>query len=179
MNNRNDLIAIEKLYHWLSLSKFRDLPEACCEGPLLRVFFSFVIHHSKCLQKDCLETQIWTFTVRPLLENRIQTHFCGIQRFTRSGRSLQGTLVFPAAAELHTLLLQAPLEHRLHLSSMKLADSSLASLSEWNFPLLCNPVVTGFILHLRELTVCREHFQVWILGWRVLAEYLWTSHASL
>lgn len=146
MNNRNDLIAIEKLYHWLSLSKFRDLPPEAwvVRGVSLWVFFSFVIHHSKCLQKDCLETQIWTFTVRPLLENRIQTHFCGIQRFTRSD--------VPSRAHWslcsHSSYTLAPSSPRFGTSASSFLYETgrlfTGLLIRVKFSLLCNPVVTGF-----------------------------------
>lgn len=152
MNNRNDLIAIEKLYHWLSLSKFRDLPPEAwvVRGVSLWVFFSFVIHHSKCLQKDCLETQIWTFTVRPLLENWIQTIFVAFKDSQDLTFPPGHTGLSAATRATHLLLQALALEHRLHLSSMKLADSSLASLSEWNFPCFAIPWSLAFILlHLR------------------------------
>lgn len=153
------------------MSKFRDLPPEAWVVRRASLQVSFAIHHSKCLQKDCLETQIWTFAVRPLVENRAQTHFCGIQRFTRSDVSSRAHWSLCSHSS-YTLTPSCPC-----------LGTSASSFLHWqtlHWPPYQGEIFLALQSHghwllffcIWELTVCREYIQVWILGWHVIAEHL-------
>ena len=108
------------------MSKFRDLPPEAWVVRRASLQVSFAIHHSKCLQKDCLETQIWTFAVSPWWKTELRLIFVAFKDSQDLMFPPGHTGLSAATQATHLLLHALALEHRLHLSFMKLADSSLA-----------------------------------------------------
>lgn len=151
INNRNDLITIEQFltidFLYVQIQGFTSWSLGCEKG----LFTSLICYPSlKMLAERLSRNTNLDFRCQPLVENRAQTHFCGIQRFTRS--DVPSRAHWSLCSHSSYTLTPSCACFGTSASSFLYETGRLftGSLLGWNFPCFAIPWSPAFILlHLR------------------------------